>query len=66
MQKIDKEELKRVLLERGIELSIWGCGCCASPEVTIKIDGEVLVDESKYLLNMRDDEDWSDTDERNL
>lgn len=31
-------ELEKELLKRGIRISVWGCGCCGSPELTVWFD----------------------------
>lgn len=37
------DEVKRILNTRGIEMNIYGCGCCGSPTVSFKCDGKQLV-----------------------
>jgi hypothetical protein len=42
----DREKLKqalKIMYERGIEIDISGCGCCDSPVVHLKIDGEPIL-----------------------
>lgn len=36
-------DLEKVLHDRGIELEVLGCGCCGSPIVRARIDGEFLI-----------------------
>lgn len=45
-----KKEILEILKSRGIELTTGGCGCCGSPFVSIKVDGETLIDEDECNL----------------
>ena len=46
------EETKKALLSKGVEVNIDACGCCNSPWIKVKIDGEVLLDVEGYELTM--------------
>ena len=46
------EKLKSILEPLGIEMNIWGCGCCGSPEVKIVYKGDVIVDTSVFNIEM--------------
>lgn len=48
------EKVGELLKERGIELSVYGCGCDGSPAVKIIIDGEVICDELDFNLGFAD------------
>lgn len=39
------EEVVAILKERGIELTLGGCGCCESPWFSVTIDGEEVYDD---------------------
>lgn len=43
------KEVKRMLKEKGIRISISGCGCCGSPTVDLEIDGILLIDDEDNL-----------------
>lgn len=52
-----EEKAKAVakLKELGVELHIGACGCCDSPWVTLKVNGETLVDNAdSFNLEERD------------
>lgn len=51
---MDKEELIAALKERGIELDIGACGCCSSPWVKVKIDGEKVFDDEGVSFDFDD------------
>jgi hypothetical protein len=42
-----KAKLKAILDENNVELSWGGCGCCGSPWVSLKIDGETYIDNAE-------------------
>ena len=48
-EKTDKDDgMKRminILKEHGIEMSVGGCGCCGSPWVTFKYNGDIIFDD---------------------
>lgn len=44
-----KEEVVAKLKELGVELHVGGCGCCGSPWVTLKVNGETLVDDEEVF-----------------
>lgn len=44
---MNENEVLAILAERGIGLSVAGCGCCGSPWLQITIDGVLVVD-SEY------------------
>ena len=50
-EKIDRESVDgrammiKILKEHGIEMIVGGCGCCGSPWVTFKYNGEVIFDD---------------------
>lgn len=46
-----KQQLKEYLNERGIDLKVDSCGCCRSPWVTIKIDGQEVWDTEGESIN---------------
>jgi hypothetical protein len=46
-----KSEIGAALLAKGVRLNIGGCGCCGSPQVSVEIDGELLLD-SEYDFNL--------------
>jgi hypothetical protein len=46
------DELKRILAEHGITMSIAGCGCCGSPEVKVEYQGKVVVDDVDVTFDM--------------
>ena len=46
------EKLKSILEPLGIEMNIWGCGCCGSPEVKIVYKGEVIINTSEFKIEM--------------
>lgn len=39
-----KERVKAILKEHGIEMAVGSCGCCGSPWVTFKYEGETILD----------------------
>ena len=39
------ERLAQALSARGVEIDVWGCGCCESPHLKVRIDGEDIFDE---------------------
>ena len=39
------DEIKKKLLSHGIRMSVWGCGCCNSPEVQFEYQGEMMLPE---------------------
>lgn len=43
--QMSMKEVRELLAQRGIEVTAWGCGCCGSPGVVIKIDGEKVWDD---------------------
>lgn len=34
--------VKEILLKNGIEMNIFGCGCCGSPEISFRYKGEQI------------------------
>lgn len=44
------ERLNQLLKEKGVELEFYGCGCCDSPDVTIRIDGETLLESEQDVM----------------
>lgn len=46
------EEIKKILEEKGVKIEIGGCGCCGSPWVTLEVDGQKIVDEEDFNINM--------------
>lgn len=38
-------ELDALLKARGVALTIWGCGCCGSPTVSLSLDGVVVIND---------------------
>lgn len=47
------EEVTAILEERGIRMAINGCGCCGSPNVSVEIDGDLVVDdENTWIIDM--------------
>ena len=57
LEKYNKQELLALqfLKSLGITVNISGCGCCGSPEVTIKYKNEfILKDRSNCNLNSDD------------
>ena len=59
-QKKEKEEniakVKAILKENNIEMDIGGCGCCDSPWVTFKHNGEEILDEDDCNFTMIEEE----------
>lgn len=50
---MSKEEIEKLLEEKGIKISIGGCGCCGSPWVTLEIDEKMIVDnEEDFAIDM--------------
>lgn len=45
----DKERMRQILEELGIEMDIAGCRCCESPRVTFKYKGETIVNDEGYF-----------------
>ncbi len=45
VKRLRVKSIKAILLAKGVELSVSGCGCCGSPSVTLVVDGERLVDD---------------------
>ena len=39
----DKDRVRAILADLGIEIEIGGCGCCRSPWFTFVYKGEVIV-----------------------
>ena len=39
------ERVNKILKSHDIELVVYGCGCCQSPNVTFKYEGEVILDD---------------------
>ncbi len=48
--------LKHLLDDLGIELEIFGCGCCHSPIVKVTHNGKVIVDEEDFNYPDKEDE----------
>jgi len=46
-----REEAIEEIERRGISLDIQGCGCCGSPMIVIKIDGEIVIDQDSEWFN---------------
>jgi hypothetical protein len=54
-----EEKIKRVvdiLKSHGIEMAVGGCGCCGSPWVYFKYNGEVILD--------NEDDTYFDTEDK--
>ena len=47
------EELRK----RGIQISVNGCGCCGSPQVQVKIDGVLVVEDQEVEINTLGDDE---------
>lgn len=43
-KKTSEERMIEILKSHGIEMKVGGCGCCGSPWVTFKYNGETIVD----------------------
>ena len=41
------EQVKKILKENEIEMSVDGCGCCGSPWVKFVSKGEEIIDEDE-------------------
>jgi hypothetical protein len=50
-----QDELEAELKKRGIELQIGACGCCSSPWVAVKIDGEKVFDDEGVSFDFNED-----------
>ena len=48
-------KIHSILKSHGVALNISGCGCCGSPVVHIKVDGETIVDEEGFCVEMIQD-----------
>lgn len=51
-------ELKRVteiLASHGIRMSVWGCGCCDSPEIKFEYQEEMITEQGRSDFNMFED-----------
>jgi len=59
---MNRSEVLQILKDRGIEVGIGGCGCCSSPWVTIKIDGEAVYEEDGSLYSSELEESNGTTD----
>jgi hypothetical protein len=44
-----EEKLIEILKKHGIEMNIEGCGCCGSPGVSIRYNGEIIIKEKDYF-----------------
>lgn len=43
------ERVKEILKSHDIEMTVQGCGCCDSPEVSFKYKGEVIVSNAEHF-----------------
>jgi hypothetical protein len=51
----NKKKMIEILKENGIEIEIGGCGCCGSPWVTFKYNGEIIIDdEYEFFIELDD------------
>jgi hypothetical protein len=51
----NKKRMIEILKENGIEIEIGGCGCCGSPWVTFKYNGEIIIDdEYEFFIELDD------------
>lgn len=48
-----------ILRSLGVELSVNGCGCCESPWVDMKFQGETILTEADNCNFNTEDEQWS-------
>ena len=39
-----KDQVVKILADRGIRISVSACGCCGSPWVSLEVDGKLIVD----------------------
>ena len=48
IKDLTKEDIEEMLVdfftEKGIEISLGGCGCCESPWLEIEIEGKTVLD----------------------
>ncbi len=42
--KAAKQRMIDILKSHGIDMCVGGCGCCGSPWVTFKYNGEIIFD----------------------
>lgn len=53
---MELEQIKQLLLKKGVRLMVTGCGCCSSPWMTIEIDGVVVLNGHDVKIDMIGDE----------
>ena len=51
--RMTKADLVQLFKEKGITVTIWGCGCCGSPIVTVTSEGRIF-DGEDVNINMHE------------